>query len=202
MNTDENRFLIKYKYQLSIFLLLAIIIVIPALLEYLFFQNRIYSVLTNGEWASFFGSYIGGIIGGVGTLAAVAITTKETRKIQKDAVDYQNDLLKKEFKSKIVEIVSTYIADIEKYYDGQIKNQKVDCVIANRSINELKIYLDGKDEAKKMLELMELIEDTKSMKNGSDEEVKKFYENTDHLLKLCAEFVKNCNSSVNDTKDS
>lgn len=78
MNSKEDSFFDKYKYPLSLTILLVLLIATPILLEYLFFQNKIYSALTNGEWASFLGSYIGGTVGGIGTLAAVAITTKET----------------------------------------------------------------------------------------------------------------------------
>ena len=60
----------------------AVIIIIPLVLEHAVFRNHIYSILTNGEWASFLGSYLGGVIGGLGTLLALYFTTKETRRIQ------------------------------------------------------------------------------------------------------------------------
>lgn len=191
MNVENNMNFRKQKITLLISIILVSILVSPLLLDFFIFQNDLYSGLSNGEWASFLGSYIGGIIGGGGTLAAVAITTKETRKIQKEAVDYQNRLLNDEFKSKIVELVSIYIADIEKYYDGQTKQQIVDCAIANRALNELKIYLDSKNDANEMMSLMGKIHDCKLIKTNEPQEKEEFYNNTDKLLKLCAEYVEN-----------
>lgn len=62
------------------------------------------SPLTNNEWAGFLGSYVGGILGGLGTLIAVYITVKSSQDIQekdkKDADDRlatQNRAHQKEF---------------------------------------------------------------------------------------------------------
>lgn len=40
------------------------------------------SNLNNAEWASFLGSYVGGILGGLGTLIAVFITVKDSKESQ------------------------------------------------------------------------------------------------------------------------
>ena len=61
-----------------------IVLMLPFALEIFIFRNNVYSVLSNGEWGGFLGSYIGGALGGIGTLLAVYITTKETRKTQQE----------------------------------------------------------------------------------------------------------------------
>lgn len=101
------------------------VFVIPFLLEFLVFRNDISSVLSNAEWAGFFGSFIGGILGGTGTLLAVYFTTKETRNIQKnmsEQIEGDRALIsrreRKRFADEVAEIISKYIADISLYVYG------------------------------------------------------------------------------------
>ncbi len=123
--------------------------IVPIALEYFVFRNNIYSALSNGEWGSFLGSFLGGIIGGVGTLTAVFITTKETRKIQRETansleVDRKARRMgeKKEFVNQIVKLIGEYIADISAYFYAnrlleRLENdkskliQKINCVDTN-----------------------------------------------------------------------
>ncbi len=49
---------------------------------YMILPNKVSSVVTNDGWVSFFGNYLGDIIGGIGTLLAVLIRTKHTETIQ------------------------------------------------------------------------------------------------------------------------
>ena len=65
---------------IAVFLIVAIC---PLFLELVIYRNGFESVLTNGEWSSFLGSYIGGVVGGIGTIAAVLFSINETRRIQK-----------------------------------------------------------------------------------------------------------------------
>ena len=60
-------------------LLIIVVVLLPFILEYAIFRNTFYSAISNSDWSSFLGGYIGGIA----TLFAVYITTSETRKIQK-----------------------------------------------------------------------------------------------------------------------
>ncbi|SMB95441.1 hypothetical protein SAMN00017405_0403 [Desulfonispora thiosulfatigenes DSM 11270] len=55
---------------------------IPFLIDKFIFGNSYRSNITNGEWASFLGSLLGGLIGGIGTLTAVLITVKEARNVE------------------------------------------------------------------------------------------------------------------------
>ncbi|MDO5516399.1 MAG: hypothetical protein Q4F66_02520 [Clostridium sp.] len=72
-------------------------IILPIFFKYLIFENSSISNLNNSEWASFLGSYVGGILGGLGTLIAVYITVKETRNMQ---IDNKNDTDKKLLEDK------------------------------------------------------------------------------------------------------
>ena len=106
---------------------------VPLVLEYLIFRNNVYSVLSNGEWGSFLGSYIGGIIGGTGTLIAMYVTTKETRKVQNENLNQFNadrsledKKERKQFADKIAEDVSVYITDINNYFYACRHSERLD----------------------------------------------------------------------------
>ena len=97
----------KRRLKVIIFLSIVVIILIPFLLEVVIFRNEAYSALTNGEWGGFLGSYIGGALGGIGTLLAVYITTKETRKIQKSTLqqietDREDVYKRQDYKTNII----------------------------------------------------------------------------------------------------
>lgn len=105
------------------FISICIVLMLPFALEVFIFRNNVYSVLSNGEWGSFLGSYLGGMLGGVGTLLAVYITTKETRKIQKENSEQikeetrrREKAERKQFADGIAKDVAVYIADISKYF--------------------------------------------------------------------------------------
>ena len=71
------------KYALRVAVAYGIIgMALPFVFKYAIFENPALSNLTNGEWASFLGSYVGGIFGGIGTLIAVYITVKSSQQIQ------------------------------------------------------------------------------------------------------------------------
>ena len=113
----------KKKIAIIIFISIFIIIVLPFALEIIIFRNDIYSVLDNGEWSGFLGSYIGGALGGIGTLLAVYITTKETRKIQQEnSIQIEDERRRnekkerKQFSDEIAKDIATYITDISKYF--------------------------------------------------------------------------------------
>ena len=59
-------------------------ICIPIVFKYAVFENGAYSLLSNEGWASFLGSYVGGVLGGLGTLIAVFFTIKQTIEIQEE----------------------------------------------------------------------------------------------------------------------
>lgn len=108
---------------ITVVVLLILFAGIPLILEHLIFRNNVYSVLTNGEWGSFLGSYIGGIVGGAGTLIAMYVTTKETRKVQdensnqlKEDRSLDSKKERKQFADGIAKDIASYITDISQYY--------------------------------------------------------------------------------------
>ena len=58
--------------------------IIPIVLRHAVFENDVYSKLSNEGWASFLGSYVGGVLGGLGTLIAMYMTIKQTTEIQEE----------------------------------------------------------------------------------------------------------------------
>lgn len=97
--------------------------IVPLILEHLIFRNNVYSALTNGEWSSFLGSYIGGILGGAGTLIAMYVTRGDTRLIQEENInqlkaDRLRDSQKerKQFTDGLAQDISMYIANISNFF--------------------------------------------------------------------------------------
>ena len=74
------------KYKKYILICLSVILIIPALLEFIVFKNRFSSIVSNDGWMSFFGSFFGGIIGGLLTLLGVWITIKNEYKLHEESV--------------------------------------------------------------------------------------------------------------------
>lgn len=108
---------------ITVVLLLLFFVGIPLVLEHFIFRNNVYSALTNGEWSSFLGSYIGGIVGGAGTLIAMYVTTKSTRKIQEENLNQlkedrslEDRKERKQFADEIAKDVASYITNISQYY--------------------------------------------------------------------------------------
>lgn len=62
---------------------LAVVIIMPILLDKFIFGNGYKSNISNSDWASFLGSYIGSIIGAIATLVGIVITILYTGKQNK-----------------------------------------------------------------------------------------------------------------------
>lgn len=114
----------KKKIAIIVLISVFIVLILPYALEVFIFRNNAYSVLSNGEWGSFLGSYTGGALGGVGTLLAVFITTKETRKIQREnSTQIENEKRRiekkerKQFADEIAKDIATYTTYISKYFE-------------------------------------------------------------------------------------
>lgn len=113
-------------------------IILPFIFKYVIFESTTFSNLSNNEWAGFLGSYVGGILGGLGTLISVFITVKESRDMQ---IDNKKDTDKKilddkeereaerkedkklegqrerrKFADDIAVYIGKYITHISKYY--------------------------------------------------------------------------------------
>lgn len=121
-----------------IIIYLIISIALPFIFKYIIFESTNYSYLSNNEWAGFLGSYVGGILGGLGTLISVYITVKESRIMQADnkkdidqkilddkkereiqrKIDEEAEAKKerREFAEDIAVYIGRYITYISKYY--------------------------------------------------------------------------------------
>jgi len=73
-------------------------IILPFIFKYIIFESTTFSNLSNNEWAGFLGSYVGGILGGLGTLISVYITVKESRDMQ---IENKKDTDKKILDDKV-----------------------------------------------------------------------------------------------------
>lgn len=125
---------------LAILIYILIAFIVPPILKCAFIDKSL--VLSNEALASFFGSYAGGVLGGLGTMIAMYITIKHTLKIQEDnkkdtdkqiAANRQdreteqkrNEELKEQeirraFADDIAVLLGKYIADISKYHYASI----------------------------------------------------------------------------------
>lgn len=87
MNTQKNDTFLtgKKKSTFCIIVIYGVVgIILPIVLKYAVFENTAYSLMSNEGWASFLGSYIGGVLGGIGTLIAMYLTIRQTTDIQRE----------------------------------------------------------------------------------------------------------------------
>lgn len=136
-------------------------IILPFVFKYAIFESTTFSNLSNSEWASFLGSYVGGILGGLGTLISVFITVKESRdmqtenkkdtdeKILEDKAErekerkedrlFENQRERMQFADDVVVYIGKYITHISNYY------------CASRWAQDLNsTFLRAKDELRKL----------------------------------------------------
>jgi len=123
-------------------------IVLPIVFKYMIFENTAISNLSNNEWAGFLGSYVGGILGGLGTLIAVFITIRDSRNIQfENKKDTDQRILneteererlriedkhnsernkRKEFTDEISTYIGKYITHISKYFYANSSSERLE----------------------------------------------------------------------------
>ena len=141
---------------------LVISFILPFILEYLIYRNNFYSVLDNSDWSGFLGSYISGLIGGIGTLVAVYISISETRKVQYKSDKDKDYSERKTFSDDIVVYISRYITDINRYF--------YNCKAAKKN---KEIYYKKKNELNELLRNIELnLEKISTTYNDQDEIIK------------------------------
>lgn len=83
-----------YNWKKFIMISIAIVVLLPILVNFVIINNNFYSKASNDGWISFWGSYIGGIFGGVGTLIALNITVSNSQKYQEDSFQLTRDIQK------------------------------------------------------------------------------------------------------------
>jgi len=165
-----------------VFISVLIVAILPYVLEVFIFRNNAYSVLSNGEWGGFLGSYIGGALGGIGTLLAVYITTKETRKIQQENSTQIEDEKKrnekkerKQFADTIAKDIAMYITDISKYFyacraleqlhnkEHELNNElySIDCKIGAKHTALKKLNIVNDEDTEECLSVQNELEELK-----------------------------------------
>ena len=127
-------------------LIIVIYIIIGILFPFLF--KSIFLDLEKNDWSGFLGSYVGGILGGLGTLISVCITVKEGRDMQiENKKDTDQKILedkkereaerkedqrlreqekRRQFAEDIAPYVGKYITYISKYYYGCVMAEGID----------------------------------------------------------------------------
>ncbi|QXE18862.1 hypothetical protein [Clostridium sp. 001] len=135
--------------------------ILPFIFKYVIFESTDFSNLSNNEWAGFLGSYVGGILGGLGTLISVFVSVKESRDMQaENKADTDHKILadkeerekerkaekvlegqkeRKQFADDIAVYVGKYITHISKYYYASRWSESLDSA-----------YRDANDKLKKI----------------------------------------------------
>lgn len=97
------------------------IIFFPMIMDKLIIGNSISSNVSNSEWVGFLGSYMGSIIGTMGTIGGVYLTIKlEKEKEKENIVVYLNHILQKNLRNKSI-IINELLNNImykKKYFEG------------------------------------------------------------------------------------
>lgn len=75
--------------------------VLPLLTDWLIFGNRFPSAISNSDWSGFLGSLWGGVIGGIGTLISIYVTTNDVKYSQE--IEKNRDKLE-----RIINAASSY----------------------------------------------------------------------------------------------
>lgn len=168
-------------------------IMLPFVFKDLIFENNTVSNLNNSEWANFLGSYVGGILGGLGTLIAVFITVKDSKEAQlkneqdttmrlesdrkERNLERDEDKLREELKEKtrftisVAEYLGKYITHISNYYYANLNVETTH-----------KDYLDARQ---KLLNIENLIEQADKKIDSADPSACEFIKHKqkkEHLL--------------------
>ncbi|HBF0730817.1 TPA: hypothetical protein KNO10_004033 [Clostridioides difficile] len=150
------------------------IIIIPLIVTFtISVRNPIFSFNESNGWLGFWGSYLGGILGGLATLMAVVITTNqtriiqeenklETREIQAESKKEKIYFQKKEFTDEICKCISEYITDAcgyfyEQWYRKTEWEKRIDRKNALSIYFLLNIKLSEIDLSKDLLKQLDII---------------------------------------------
>ncbi|HFL3259430.1 TPA: hypothetical protein ACG3I5_003096 [Clostridioides difficile] len=123
--------------------IITIILVALILIIAVFFiiENNIHSKGSNDGWLSFFGSYFGGIIGGIGTLTSVIITMRYT---EKSSIESRKEYIKdkKEDDRKIIKPYLNFIS-YNHIYDLDAYANFISSL--DKSVRRLDVYVEYKN---------------------------------------------------------
>lgn len=117
-------------------------ILIPIIFKYAIFENPALSNLSNNEWAGFLGSYVGGILGGLGTLLALYITVKNSMTVQEENKRETDQRIEEEYKRHQAEIATEKERrDNERLSDKEENDKRDRQQFANSIAKELGVYI-------------------------------------------------------------
>lgn len=176
---DICKIIKKYWY---VFLL---IICFPLLLNIIYF-NPCFSIgfnkeLSSGEWLSFFGSYFGGLLGGVITLLGVILTIRyykkqyELEKRDREKQDYHNLIIKSELNTlikmknianNILKIYHEFYCEWNKFSNSIILRIKIFNEYSDS--NKINSDIEFKKFDEKYREILEKDSDVEELKNKLD----------------------------------
>lgn len=201
---------IKKKYAAFLF---GLVVILPVILQYAVFANSVESNASNDGWASFLGSYIGGVFGGGMTLAAVWISVRETRLIQEEnkiesrkriaetnfrasirtnKIQHGNEILQKrkeriDFCNDIAKMVGRYCADISKYfYDCKFNPGNANRIVSIECLFTLNIKLKNIETAQ---DLVKALNDVHNAAWSNDRELDYITEATSNLMTMATRFI-------------
>lgn len=189
---EKNK--VKNKREIKLIILgivyLLFIVFSPIVIEKLIIANSYPSGASNDGWTSFFGSYLGGVFGGIATLMAVLITVRNGKKEREEEIARE----KEELIRKSALIVYYAFENIQKFMIPLWKKRKTKC------INKLeKEDMDAFFEARRCLDQFYFNDDwIKTVANLYDSpllernDIKKIYEIYGHLMtiKKCIDCVQ------------
>lgn len=165
---------------------LLFIVLAPIVIEKLIIANSYPSGASNDGWASFFGSYLGGVFGGIATLMAVLITIRNGKKEKEEEIAREKEELIR--KSALIVYYDFEFAfeNIQKFMIPLWKKRKT------KWINKLeKEDMDAFFEARRCLDQFYFNDDwIKTVANLYDSpllernDIKKIYEIYGHLMTI------------------
>ncbi|CCL20359.1 TPA: hypothetical protein ACKOO2_003604 [Clostridioides difficile] len=132
--------------------LIIAIIIIPLIVTFtISVRNPIFSFNESNGWLGFWGSYLGGILGGLATLMAVVITTNQTRVIQEENKEETREIQKenKNIQNKLIELnenkllydLRTIVQDVYIEDNFELKDHRkamnIDILYLNKSYENL-----------------------------------------------------------------
>lgn len=117
-------------------------VLIPIIFKYAIFENPALSNLSNNEWAGFLGSYVGGILGGLGTLIALYITVKNSMTVQEENKKDTDQRIEEEYKRHQADIAAEKERrDKERLSDKEDNDKRDRQQFVNNIAKELGVYI-------------------------------------------------------------
>ena len=149
-------------------------IAFPMILQYVISEKTKGSIALNYEWIGFFGSYAGGVLGGLGTLIAVYVTVKNSLYLQNESKKDSDERLQKEierrnkeiaddkretlirerqrFANEIADQIGIYFTHINNYYYASVRAERLYLQLTNAK-EELKKSEKAVNEAEDLIKL-------------------------------------------------